>query len=70
MLTTTEKIKVLLKLNNMTAGELAEQTGQTRQNLSNKMKRNNYSEEELRAIAAALGCECKITFVLKDGQEL
>ena len=27
MLTTTEKIKVLLKRNNMTAGELAEQTG-------------------------------------------
>ena len=44
MLTTTEKIKVLLKRNNMTAGELAEQTGQTRQNLSNKMKRNNYSK--------------------------
>ena len=42
MLTTTEKIKILLKRNGLTAGDLAERTGQTRQNLSNKFKRSNF----------------------------
>lgn len=60
MLTTTEKIKILLKRKNMTAGQLAEATSQTRQNLSNKMQRNNFNEKELKAIAQALDCSCKI----------
>ncbi len=69
MLTTTEKIKILLKRKNMTAGQLAEATSQTRQNLSNKMQRNNFNEKELKAIAQALDCSCKIAFVTKDGEE-
>lgn len=69
MLTTTEKIKILLKRRNMTAGQLAEATGQTRQNLSNKMQRDNFNEKELDAIAEALGCSCKITFVTETGEE-
>lgn len=70
MLTTTEKIKVLLKRNNMTAKDLAEATGQTRQNLSNKMNRSNYTEKDLREIAAALNCQCKIIFITADGDKL
>lgn len=70
MLTTTEKIKILLSRNKMTAGDLANMTGQTRQNLSNKMQRDNFNEKELQAIAAALKCKCKITFVTQEGEEL
>lgn len=70
MLTTTEKIKILLKRNGLTAGDLAERTGQTRQNLSNKFKRNNFPESELRTIAEALGCQCEITFITPDGERL
>lgn len=62
-LSTSEKIKVLLKRQNMTAGELADKLGQSRQNLSNKMRRDNFSESELREIAAALGCAVDIRFV-------
>ena len=50
-LTMSEKIKVVLKRRGMTMGELAEKTGQTRQNLSNKMTRDNFPEKELRQIA-------------------
>ena len=56
-LTMSEKIKVVLKRRGMTMGELAEKTGQTRQNLSNKMTRDNFQEQDIRAMAEALDCE-------------
>ena len=46
-----EKIKVILKRRNMTLGDLADKTGQSRQNLSNKMGRDNFTEKDLRTIA-------------------
>ena len=68
-LSVSEKIKVVLKRRGMTMGQLAEQTNQTRQNLSNKMTRDNFPERELREIAAALGCDLEITLVLRDSGE-
>ena len=65
-LTMSEKIKVVLKRRGMTMGELAEKTGQTRQNLSNKMTRDNFPEKELRQIAEALDCELESYLVMKD----
>lgn len=46
-------------------GQLAERCGWTQSNLYNKMKRDNFSEEELHTIAEALGCELKIEFIPK-----
>lgn len=43
--------------------ELANQLNCSRQNLSNKMSRNNFDKRELTAIANALGCELEINFV-------
>ena len=68
-LTMSEKIKVVLKRRGMTMGELAEKTGQTRQNLSNKMTRDNFPEKELRQIAEALDCELESYLVMKDTGE-
>ena len=68
-LTMSEKIKVVLKRRGMTMGELAEKTGQTRQNLSNKMTRDNCPEKELRQIAEALDCELESYLVMKDTGE-
>lgn len=65
-LTTGEKIKIVLKRRGMTMGDLAEKTGQTRQNLSNKMSRDNFSEKEIKQIAAALDCEYEAYFVMRD----
>ena len=70
MLSTTEKIKVLLQRQKMTAGELAERTGQTRQNLSNKFKRDNFAEKYLHDIAAALGCTCEVVFTTASGEKI
>lgn len=68
-MTPTEKIKVLLDRKKMTIGTLADVTGQTRQNLSNKLKRDNFSYNELKAIAAALGCTLDITFIDNESSE-
>ncbi|MGI5034773.1 helix-turn-helix transcriptional regulator [Clostridioides difficile] len=64
-----EKIKIILKRKNMTIGELAEKTGQTRQNLSNKFSRDNFSEKEIREFTEILGCEFDFYFTIKDTNE-
>lgn len=68
-LSMSEKIKVVLGRRNMTLGDLAEKTGQTRQNLSNKMSRDNFTEKELRKIADALDCAYYAGFTLNDTGE-
>ena len=67
-LTVAEKIRVLLRRKNMTLGDLADAMGQSRQNLSNKMRRNNFQESDIRAIAEALGCTVEIIFTFPDGE--
>lgn len=68
-LTSTEKIKIILKRKGWTIGDLAERTGQTRQNLSNKMSRANFTEKELAEIATALDCDISISFILRENGE-
>lgn len=43
--------------------ELAEKTGQTQQNLTNKLRNNNFKVAELEKIAAALGAHLEIKFI-------
>ena len=70
-LSMSEKIKIVLGRRNMTLGDLAEKTGQTRQNLSNKMSRDNFTEKALRKIADALQCTYQASFTLNDtGEEI
>lgn len=66
----SEKIRLLAKRQGITLGELADKTGQTRQNLSNKMNRGNFSESDIRDLAAALGCEVDIVFTMPGGEQL
>lgn len=65
-----EKIRIILGRQKMTMGELAEASGQSRQNLSNKMSKGNFSEADIEKLAKALGCTVKITFVLPSGEEI
>jgi transcriptional regulator with XRE-family HTH domain len=70
-LTMGEKIRVVLNRRNMTLAELAEKTGQSRQNLSNKFSRDNFTEKELRLIANALECTFEAGFIMNDtGEEI
>lgn len=69
-ITMGEKIKIMLRRRNMTLVQLAEKTGQSRQNMSNKMSRDNFSEKELYTIAEALECTYEAHFVMNDTQEI
>ena len=68
--TTAEKIRILAKRTDKSMGDLADATGQSRQNLSNKLSRGNLSEKDIVALAEAMGCEVNIVFTLPDGSEL
>ena len=65
-----EKIRIaLVKQGNLSESELARRMGTSPQNLHNKMKRDNFSEAELRAIAEALGLRLEIWFVDPESGE-
>ena len=49
--------------------DLAERTNQTQQNLTNKMRSNNFRVSELEELAAALNARLQISFIDKDTGE-
>lgn len=66
-----EKIRIILvKRGNLSDAELARRIGISPQNLSGKMKRDNFSERDLETIAAALGCTYNATFTMTDTGEV
>lgn len=69
-ITVAEKIRIIMGRRNISMTKLAELTGQTRQNLSNKFSRGNFTESDISAMAAALGCSVDIRFILPDGTEV
>ena len=56
------KIKAILKKKHMKMAELAELLGCSRQNLSNKFAKDNFSEKELYLIASLLNCTAEVVF--------
>ena len=65
-----EKIRILLiKKGNLSEAELARRMGISPQNLNNKMKRDNFTESDLRAIASALDCSFEATFKINETGE-
>lgn len=64
-------IKSLLVEREMTQAELAERLGYTAQNLSAKIRRDNFSEKELQDIAKACDATFQGSFILNDnGKEI
>lgn len=64
-LTPLEKLNVILDRENITKKELAERLGTSRQNLNNKLNRNNLSTSDLEKIAEAINYKIIIDFVKK-----
>ena len=62
MITLSEKIRLIARRKGITITELADATGQTRQNLTNKLRRDNLTVEQIQHIAAALGCTVDTIF--------
>lgn len=69
-ITVAEKIRIIMSRRDVSMTKLAQLTGQTRQNLSNKFSRGNFTEEDIEKMANALGCTVDIRFILPDGTEI
>ena len=66
-----EKIRILLiKRKNMSEAELARKLMISPQNLNAKMKRDNFSEADLRKIAEVLDCSFEANFKMNDTGEI
>ena len=70
-----EQVKIILSRKNMTIKELAEKiqecTGKamSRQNLTQRLGRDNFQEQDMRMIAAILGCPFRLSIFSTDPQE-
>lgn len=69
-LTMGEKIRILLKRKNVTITELSNRLETSNQNMANKLKRDNFSTNELNAMAKELDCEFEGYFVDKKGNRI
>lgn len=58
-----EKARIIMRRKGISVADLAEKTGQTRQNLSNKMSRDNFTEQDAAKIAEALGQKIETHFI-------
>lgn len=61
-MTISEKIRILARRKGINLSDLAAATNQSHQNLNNKLRRNNWTEEQTRAAAAVLGCTVETVF--------
>lgn len=60
------KIRTLLLERNMKIKDLAEKLGYSGNNLSNKLKEDDFSEKELIRIAEILNCDYEAIFTMRD----
>ena len=66
----TENIRIaLVKRGNLSESELARRMGISPQKLHNKMKRDNFTETDLKEIADALGLRLDIAFIDPETNE-
>ena len=61
-----KEIQKLMIEKDLNKSQMASRCSWSASNLYNKMKRNNFSEEELRIMAEALDCDLKIEFIPKN----
>jgi transcriptional regulator with XRE-family HTH domain len=69
-LTTSEQIRLLCSRAGLSLSDLARATGQTPQNLNNKLKRDRFTVQELQAIAQAFGGSISVVWTDKDGKPI
>ena len=62
------EIRVMLARENKNVSWLAKEMNTSQQNITNKMKRNNFRISEMIEISKLLGYELKIEFIKKENQ--
>lgn len=69
-LSVSEKVRIIMNRTGKNMTDLAAASDQSRQNLTNKMSRGNFTEKDILKIAEALGCTVNIEFTLPDGSKI
>ena len=65
----TEKIELVLVKRKMSKTELAQKLGISMQSLYGRMKRDNFSENDMAHIADILNCHFNVTMTLRDTKD-
>ena len=65
-----EYVRICCVKRNMSLAELARKSKLTAQNLSNKISRNKFTNEDLEAIATALGAKVNLYFTDAETNEV
>lgn len=65
-----EAIKILLIKTEKSITEVAEALGTSSQNLSNKLRRDDFKVSELEQIAEICGAKFESNFILEDGTKI
>ena len=66
----TEKLKIAMLKQGITQTKLASLTGQTQNNLANKMKANNYKLSEYEKLVTACGCKLEINIIMPNREKV
>lgn len=64
-----EKIRIIMLKRNIKLKDLALKLGTSQSNISDKLRRDNLSEKDLKSIADALDCNVETIFTIKDTGE-
>ena len=66
----SRKVKILLMDKHLQQKQLAEKLSTSKNNLNNKLVKDNFTEKDMQSIADALNCELVIKLIDKEtGQE-
>lgn len=66
----SRKVKILLMDKHLQQKQLAEKLNTSKNNLNNKLVKDNFTEKDMQSIANALNCELVIKLIDKEtGQE-
>ena len=68
-LTTSEKLRLIIKRKKIKFMDVANALGCTRQNLNQKLLRGGWTEDALKQIGDALGVDVRIVFVDRESGE-
>ena len=66
----SEQIKILCVKLNISVSELARKSGSSPQAFSQKMKREGFTPNELKELAAVAGCKYETSFILPGGDKV
>lgn len=70
LLSLKSKVEILCSMSCISITELARRLGMSQQNFSQRLKKGRFTQEELRAIAEAVGAEYYSGFRLSDGRKI